>query len=103
MTNETHPASAHTPGPWVICEAHGIQGELCFHKIVCEATDETIASTWAGPHEANARLIASAPELLEALEACELRLTHLAQNSQDVVRELKQARAAIAKATGQMP
>ena len=47
------------------------------------------------------RLHAVNAELLEALQACEARLTHLAQNSVNVVPELKQARAAIAKAEGE--
>jgi hypothetical protein len=38
------------------------------------------------------------PELLEALKVCEGRLTYLAQESVDVMYELKAARAAIAKA-----
>jgi hypothetical protein len=38
--------------------------------------------------------------LLAALEACEMRLTHLAQDGAQVTHELKVARAAIAKATG---
>ena len=49
------------------------------------------------------RLHALNVELLEALQACEARLTHLAQNSVNVVAELKQARAAIAKAEGGQP
>ena len=47
------------------------------------------------------RLHAVNQELLEALQACEARLTHLAQNSVNVVPELKQARAAIARAEGE--
>ena len=47
------------------------------------------------------RLHAVNAELLEALQACEARLTHLAQNSVNVVAELKQARVAIAKAGGE--
>jgi hypothetical protein len=49
---------------------------------------------------ANARLIAAAPELLEALKVCEGRLTYLAQESVEVMYELKAARAAIEKAEG---
>lgn len=51
--------------------------------------------------KANACLIAAAPELLEALAACEQRLTYLAQESAPVIAELKLAREAIAKATGE--
>ncbi len=58
--------AGHTPGPWTVEEAWGAEPgdplSLCFHEI--RANGETIASTWASPHLANARLMAAAPELL---------------------------------------
>ena len=88
----------NTPGPWQL-------GQL---------TDADIRSVYAGDYEitmeerdetglANARLIASAPELLEALEKA---LEYLSLNNTpvlDLLAELEvkeSARAAIAKAKG---
>jgi len=99
--------SKHTPGPW-----HYRRGDEWSHSVVTHhgTLPDGSQNCWTvadinkmrePEHEANARLIAAAPELLEALQACEARLTHLAQNSVNVVAELKQARAAIAKAEGQ--
>lgn len=48
----------HTPGPW---QAEG-------QKVIKPGGMVHIASTYEGSPEANARLIAAAPELLEALE-----------------------------------
>lgn len=57
----------HTSGPWKRVDAIGPAGECLFERI--EATDgKIIASTWAGSHRANARLIAAAPDLLEHLK-----------------------------------
>lgn len=77
--------SNHTPGPWKVEENYGkLKDEppeatkLCFHSIV--AGNETLASTWARPHGANARLMATAPEMLEALISASNELTHLGQS-----------------------
>ncbi len=94
-------SGGHTPGPWmatrslhdsrvVICTEHG-------HRI-------DVASTYAGgcgvPVEANARLIAAAPELYMALKV----IVDCMPKDGGMVRldgdELAAARAAIAKATG---
>lgn len=55
----------HTPGPWVVDPKRSLR--------VIAVGDETVASCGAsdlirGSWEANAALIAAAPELLEALE-----------------------------------
>jgi len=65
MTTETKPA--HTPGPWIPddmgddgCQIIGDNAAICsMHRWECAPFEQ----------DANARLIASAPELLEALEA----------------------------------
>ena len=105
--------SKHTPGPWFVAYNYGhMTGVRAKNedigRWVAQAWCQTSQPTSADAHarqveqnEANARLIAAAPELLEALQACEMRLTHLAQDSHPVIEELKQARAAIAKATGE--
>ena len=97
--------SKHTPGPWVVDEANtNLVARLVdgVYEYVCAVEPSSFSTREYNneQEEADARLIAAAPELLEALQACEARLTHLAQNSVNVVAELKQARAAIAKAEG---
>lgn len=65
--------SKHMPGPWIVTEEMGMNiiraaeeprtsGEIEY------TFRDYVASTWGGVHEANALLIAAAPELLGALE-----------------------------------
>lgn len=95
MSNETR----HTPGPWTV---HGEPHDLCVR-----AGGSTVAEVI--PREAraaNARLIAAAPELLEALsQASDLLHRHMGQYGADELDErgLEVIRAAIAKATGEVP
>ena len=60
----------HTKGPWRISNL-----ERPHHVLVCNEQWYTIAQVFSanksGDTEANARLIASAPDLLEALETLE--------------------------------
>lgn len=63
----------HTPGPWDLCEAHP-----CSHGARVLAGCRIIATVVGGigrratkSGRANARLIAAAPDLLEALRAVE--------------------------------
>jgi hypothetical protein len=85
----------HTPGPWKLAGPTTISN-----------ADETIVIGYAHNYktprvqtDANARLIAAAPELLEALKdaVCALQCS-----GKDWPAETK-ARAAIAKATGEAP
>jgi len=95
--------SAHTPGPWVAKKAT-VRGEVNEWYVTEGEGVAVIASCVtdiAGePSEANARLIAAAPELLEALEGlcglAELRPGHL----QDYKAAVAAARNAITKAKG---
>ena len=91
----------HTPGPWhpkgVIRPQEqplDIVGGISLVAIVP-------AQPTLGKRAANALLIAAAPELLAALEACERSLASYAEENGDGdLDECKAARAAIAKATG---
>lgn len=105
--------SAHTPGPWFLipgdwlCPRIGAPG---FKRAVADAIQrdphpvdgEGIDSATA---EANARLIAAAPELLEALIQASRVMEIFAQISPDDVPlagSIRQMmRAAIARATGE--
>ena len=91
----------HTPGPWVVddlVDGHDIHApEAGCH--VATASDPEMVWGAIG-READARLIAAAPELLEALEATVSlleKLGHVSDNSLTVGA----ARAAIAKAKGE--
>lgn len=91
----------HTPGPWVL-DGHNLSSIIhCVKergnpeaKHLC-GDYETIARCEDENWKANARLIAAAPDLLEALEMC---LDCLAENGVKEAQE--KARAAIEKATG---
>lgn len=90
---------SYTPGPWVASDHHSGMG----WRIETDAPGYhndgwIIASEMLGPDAAdNARLIAAAPDLLEALEAIMGERWSPAGRSEHV-SDL--ARAAIAKATG---
>ena len=94
--------SKHTPGPW------RINGNNMFRWIVADSevfthSDDVNRSAYGGNmvcesvHEANARLIAAAPELLEALKELMVAADRV---SAEPVTRLGKARAAIAKAEG---
>lgn len=94
----------HTPGPWTVAE-DDINGQA-----IVRGRHTEIATCWhhcLGSLEiqmrANARLIAAAPELLEALEACLARLqivdTEAIKNSYHL--PVIKAAAAINKAKGE--
>lgn len=84
----------HTPGPW-----HVVEGKLSKSALEVHADSRAICELWrrgnAKTELANARLIAAAPEMLEALR--------LIENEDMVVpadREI--IKAAIAMATGEL-
>lgn len=87
----------HTPGPW-----HGetITGR---HKVWADSglnEDQAVIATV--DTSANARLIAAAPELLEALNGFEpVDVVNFAAWMERYQVAMNKARAAIAKATGQ--
>lgn len=90
----------HTPGPWVaeIIENHS--NEIWAGRInVASIREQGVNSGHPNEYEPNARLIAAAPELLEALEYLVYRLTeHSACSEGDV----QKAQLAIAKARGEL-
>ena len=76
----------HTLGPWRTAGEQGVQ---------IRSERDQIAKVWTmrgNEWKANARLIAAAPELLEALQ----EMVEIAESQGHIV---KRARAAIAKAT----
>lgn len=95
---------SHTPGPWKW------DGNVCDYDPEQEApwlvldpdsstTDPILRGEIHCGNPANARLIAAAPELLKALQAM---LTHMGMDEDEWNKPtFDQARAAIAKATGE--
>lgn len=110
--------SGHTPGPWTVVDGHypsfiEVKGPSFTVSIVVSATDLDFNDFMV--RHADARLIAAAPELLEALVAALPRLGHRAScisvrpasewaengsiSAENCSCELRLVRAAIAKAT----
>lgn len=90
-----------TPGPWTACTDDGWEG------IVHSPEGRTVATCpWDERAKADAQLIAQAPALLEALEEMLDAYAPFAQRTVDQEGEsalhsaVRNARAAIAKATG---
>jgi len=81
----------HTPGPWVIDPCWDILGNTYDgNGMVCQITTDAVPRDEA---EANARLIAAAPDLLEALREATSALKGNGYGVEDL-------EAAIARATG---
>ena len=104
MTNKTQ----HTPGPWTISDEVNADGDETGAYLINTLENQYVplGDQWRGLAktytEANARLIASAPELLEALK--ELHKLDSATNGVETKRydnAMNAARAAIAKAEGE--
>src|SRR5260370_27566244 len=95
-TPSTEKAVRHTPGPWIIVK-HGTDMDIETRQdsgmVCCVAT----AWTRGDRQEANARLIAAAPELLEALSD----LMKSCQNWAPTI-DCSRARTALPKATGEL-
>jgi hypothetical protein len=93
----------HTPGPWTLTKERAlvVDGQALEHQayMVSSAPGCTIvAAVVATKSAANARLIAAAPELLEALRAIEWTAGG-ANDKHNAFQIINIARAAIAKAT----
>lgn len=104
MPNRT--AQTHTPGPWVWDEN---RRERKYADIVLTAdAEENSISIIEGAYfvseadsenEANARLIAAAPDLLDAAKAISEWYDVVQQHYPEMLREFKHLRTAVAKAT----
>ena len=97
-------SAKHTPGPWtaqndgrdIINIQHSNNDPGAISMTLAKVTARM---TWRSQAEANARLIAAAPELLEALKACDEAMSYMSEY--DIPLTLPgQVKAAIAKAIG---
>lgn len=102
--------SAHTPGPWVVTDAtYGHPAiptpNLLIQPVVMGSpVNRSIAKVNRsnGDAQANANLIAAAPELLKALRAMLVLYQGKRQGVLgEALPQVKSARAAIAKASGE--
>ncbi|MEJ2897752.1 hypothetical protein RVU96_17695 [Bordetella avium] len=90
----------HTKGPWRYDYEPGYCGELIAAdgSVVCVFTEE--------PGLDDAKVLAAAPDLLEALQETQSLLTamlHEQRPQSEVEAQIAENRAAIAKATGGQP
>ena len=93
-----------TPGPWRVSEKRGDLIDIRHENNEPGAMSLNLAQvvarqSWLREAEANARLIAAAPELLEALRDLLIRTSELDEYGEDCT--FAKARAAINKATGE--
>lgn len=89
----------HTQGEWKIVLAP--TQVVCDAQIICSVNDYAMMH---GEHLANARLIAAAPELLEALEGMQKAFKYLAEKYEpdsNIHEWLIYSTEAIAKAKGE--
>lgn len=103
--------SKHTPGPWTFRE-HGYPTLYRVHAFVEGSDSAPVCGLWMPAEQltiveegrANARLIAAAPELLEALKAVESSVfllgLHVDEDGCEGCQLRVRARSAIAKAEG---
>jgi hypothetical protein len=94
----------HTPGPWnpYFDETYGVLGPDKGRVAICmnlKGAHGLAGRRHGDEVAANARLIAAAPDLLEALQGMESLATDVRRD--DPAADLAKARAAIAKATGE--
>ena len=90
--------SAHTPGPWI----YAIPGDSFVASdsgLICRRPAVSGGGSAPSNWEANARLIAAAPDLLEALKACDEAMAYMSEYDIPITLPA-QVRAAIAKAIG---
>ena len=93
--------SKHAPGPWAVVDLGYDSGRQVY---VADNTGTTVCDCdWSHTDdecEANARLIAAAPEMYEALKEAEAELYQVPPADNEQLRTLEIVRAAIAKAEG---
>lgn len=96
---------AHTPGPWAAFPYYCERGDGEEHRLIGLGQFDTIADVRMGSDdvpgdlEANARLIAAAPELLDALD--ELHAKAVVGTDEERYAALDKAWRAITKARGE--
>lgn len=102
--------SKHTEGPWAVLDEEADKSYIRIrgtrlggrYKVANVLAGNDAAADWVRDESrANARLIAAAPDLLEALKACAAVVAGDTMHKQGLIDALELARAAILKATGE--
>ena len=88
--------TAHTPGPWRVSDTDWVQGYR-IQAVVSAVDGDDIAQVTNVP---DARLIAVAPEMLEALKIITYWYNKANRDGVVLAQGIDKARAAIAKAKG---
>lgn len=97
-------SAKHTPGPWtaqndgrdIISIQHNNNDPGAISMTLAKVTARM---TWRSQAEANARLIAAAPDLIEALKACDEAMSYMSEYDIPITLP-DMVKAAIAKAIG---
>jgi len=99
--------TTHTPGPWEINEHNESEWQIVRRHFSGRQPEIATLDYTGGNAEANARLIAAAPAMLEALKAMQGQILfnkhqqpRKAANTDDLYGWLQLVNAAIAAATG---
>lgn len=90
---------SHTPGPWEVVRLSGVGGPCAIRMAYKPPSGRTFYGVQAIYLDADARLIAAAPELLEA---CRFFLTSFGAVTEQQQDALTLASRAIAKAEGKI-
>jgi hypothetical protein len=91
---------AHTPGPWIANSSGDVALEGDSNSIIAWCTSPDSVEDGDGPAMANARLIAAAPEMLEALKKLTAICPAAREAGSAYWRAIEFASRAIAKAEG---
>ena len=94
-------STQHTPGPWTAHSTGLARSGLPEYQIHWSDIGECVAEIVHGTE--NAKLIAAAPDLLEALQdlfGADMEHVLMGDGKDDQIEAIAKARAAIAKATG---
>ena len=100
-----------TPGPWVIkhpdyspweviANVDGPDDGIFHYDSICDCDQDSKSRLDSEETKANARLIAAAPEMYEALKACQLQLLQQNNRHEYVEDALNLACSALVKAEG---
>ncbi len=96
----------HTPGPWTVGNAYDCAKEHAITsgwRVLARVNGDgyPVGTGWAPESAATAKLMASAPDLLEKLQWLINVATHPKSTKAQIRTIAEDARAAIAKATGE--